>query len=294
MPLQRRTIFAAAIAGALVVGFAANQATSTYQGEESSGNSATGAQSNPGTQPTASANAFHDADPTPTPTRSEPADRGNASREPEVKSPEIPQCISDDKQAFHDDLDEWALTFMDHEYGLDANYAPTDLVRVTEAGVEGVGYLRELVISDLAEMASAAKQAGAPIAVHSSYRSYGEQKSTYKRWSEQMGSDKAALSSAREGHSEHQLGTALDIRGAERWQAPWKDGDFGQTKAGKWLAENARSYGFIMSFPPESQDVTCYKYEPWHFRYVGKDVARQVQEQGVTLREFLWAKAHSE
>ena len=60
------------------------------------------------------------------------------------------------------------------------------------------------------------------------------------------------------------------------------------TKAGAWLGANAWKYGFVMSYPKGKTSVTCYMYEPWHFRYVGRTVAKAVHDSKLTLREYLW------
>ena len=96
--------------------------------------------------------------------------------------------------------------------------------------------------------------------------------------------------SARPGHSEHQPGTALDLRIVDG-PAPWS-GDFASTPAGRWLATNAWRYGFVISYPAGKSDVTCYAPEPWHVRYVGKTIAQEVEASGLTLREWLWREAH--
>jgi D-alanyl-D-alanine carboxypeptidase len=96
-------------------------------------------------------------------------------------------------------------------------------------------------------------------------------------------------SSARAGHSEHQLGTALDFRSA-RGPDPWDLEDWGATPEGRWLAENAHRFGFVMSYPAGQESVTCYIYEPWHYRYVGREVAQEVMASGLTLREWLWSR----
>jgi D-alanyl-D-alanine carboxypeptidase len=66
------------------------------------------------------------------------------------------------------------------------------------------------------------------------------------------------------------------------------DASFGETPTGQWLEEHSWEYGFILSYPEGKDDVTCYKYEPWHFRYVGVDLARRIHDSGLTLREYLW------
>ena len=93
--------------------------------------------------------------------------------------------------------------------------------------------------------------------------------------------------SARAGHSEHQLGTTVDFRGYGG-SAPWNYTDWGTTKAGAWLKGNAWKYGFVMSYPKGKTSVTCYQYEPWHYRYVGRTRARTIRSSGLSLRQFLW------
>jgi D-alanyl-D-alanine carboxypeptidase len=136
-------------------------------------------------------------------------------------------------------------------------------------------------------MAKAARAAGARLAVQSAYRSYSTQVSTFAYWVRVSGYAAALKSSARAGHSEHQLGTTLDFR-SYGGSAPWNYRDWATTKAGKWLKANAWKYGFVMSYPKGKTSVTCYAYEPWHYRYVGKQTAAAVRASGVTLREFLW------
>jgi D-alanyl-D-alanine carboxypeptidase len=66
--------------------------------------------------------------------------------------------------------------------------------------------------------------------------------------------------------------------------------DWGKSKAGKWLKANAWKYGFVMSYPKGKTAVTCYTYEPWHYRYVGRPLAKDVRDSTLTLREFLWQR----
>ena len=66
--------------------------------------------------------------------------------------------------------------------------------------------------------------------------------------------------------------------------------DWATTAAGAWLQQNAWRYGFVMSYPKNKRDLTCYVYEPWHYRYVGRDVAKAVEESGLALREWLWGR----
>jgi D-alanyl-D-alanine carboxypeptidase len=136
-------------------------------------------------------------------------------------------------------------------------------------------------------MARAARAAGARLAVQSAFRSYSTQRSTFAYWSRVSGYAAALRSSARAGHSEHQLGTTVDFR-SYGGSAPWYYSDWGNSRAGAWLKANAWKYGFVMSYPKGKITVTCYSYEPWHYRYVGRALAAKIRASGLTLREYLW------
>jgi len=200
----------------------------------------------------------------------------------------LPACGYDDLETPLQTLADWPYTLLDTLYKLPESYAPDDLVPVSEAGLESDHLVRSLVIDDLRALVEAAEAAGHALAVQSAYRSYSYQADTFEYWVAQDGYEAALRSSARAGHSEHQLGTALDFRSADGPPA-WELEDWGGTPEGAWLAENAHHYGFVMSYPKGKEAITCYIYEPWHYRYVGREVAQRVVESGLTLREWLWA-----
>ena len=201
----------------------------------------------------------------------------------------LPSCAVADTLTLHRTLADWPRSLLDSRYRLASTYAPTDLRSTADAGLNGGQSVRKLVIADLKAMASAARAAGARLAVQSAYRSYSTQKSTFDYWVRLHGYDFALKESARAGHSEHQLGTSIDFR-SYGGPAPWDVTDWATTKAGKWMKANAWRYGSILSYPKGKTDVTCYMYEPWHYRYVGRDRAIWVRASGLTLREFLWAE----
>ena len=95
----------------------------------------------------------------------------------------------------------------------------------------------------------------------------------------------AAKFSARPGHSEHQLGTTLDFSVGPGVPLTTK---FGDSPSGKWLARNGWKYGFIMSYPEGKRSASCYGYEPWHWRYFGRDLARKIHESGQVPRRYLY------
>lgn len=140
---------------------------------------------------------------------------------------------------------------------------------------------------DLKALLKAAEDDDIRLEVQSAYRSYSYQVQTFDSWVAQDGYEATLKISARAGHSEHQLGTALDFRSVDGGLA-WEQDDWKATPEGAWMADNANRFGFVMSYSAGEERTTCYSYEPWHYRYVGRDVANRVQASGLTLREWLW------
>ena len=87
-------------------------------------------------------------------------------------------------------------------------------------------------------------------------------------------------------HSEHQLGTTIDFMSTDGG-APWHGSDWGHSAAGKWLTRHAWQYGFVLSYPRGARDVTCYAYEPWHYRYLGRPIAAAIHASEMAPREWL-------
>ena len=103
-------------------------------------------------------------------------------------------------------------------------------------------------------------------------------KKVYLQWIETLGEEEAKRVSASPGASQHQLGTTIDFNSL--------DVSFAKSKQGQWLAENSYKYGFIMSYPEGQEKITGYRYEPWHFRYIGKEAALLVYKYFDNLLEF--------
>ncbi len=205
----------------------------------------------------------------------------------------VPACTYADQPALNFTPEWWAYTLVDTEFTVPSTYEPPDLVPLTRAGFSDERLVREVLIDDLAELRQAAADLGHPVEIQSAYRSYAYQESTFAYWVSLEGREAALESSARPGHSEHQLGTAIDFRSAGG-PAPWDIADWAETPAGGWLTENSWKYGFVLSYPKDSQELTCYIYEPWHYRYVGKERAAAVHASGLTLREFLHAEQYGD
>ncbi len=129
-----------------------------------------------------------------------------------------------------------------------------------------------------AKMQAAAKADGKSLSICSGYRSYSYQSQLYNGYVARDGKAKADTYSARPGHSEHQTGLAADINYAGDW--------FNSTPEAKWLAANCYKYGFIIRYPYGKDSITGYKYEGWHVRYLGEELAKLVYDSGLTLEEY--------
>lgn len=140
-------------------------------------------------------------------------------------------------------------------------------------------------LADLERLAMAAEAAGRPLMLASGYRSYQSQVAVYNNEVKRYGQTQADRQSARPGHSEHQTGLAIDLAPASG-QCMIEE-CFGELPEGKWLIAHAHEYGFIIRYPQGKEAVTGYLYEPWHLRYVGRELAAELHKQGnPTLEEF--------
>lgn len=180
------------------------------------------------------------------------------------------------------------LTVLDRSYAVAATDEPTDLVAASAAGFTGASgarLVREVMVDDLAAMRAAWEAAGLSISIDSAFRSHAAQAATFDTWIARLGLDGAIARTARPGHSEHQLGTAIDV------SSPGWSGRFGdwaaETAEGAWMAEHAWEYGFVMSYPAGLEHETCFSYEPWHYRWIGREPAEDQHRSGISLRRFL-------
>lgn len=171
---------------------------------------------------------------------------------------------------------------------LPPDYKPQRLVapnvRFSFAGKHPKMLMRQEAAAALERMFIAARRAGNRLAAVSGYRSYSSQIKLFQYYKKQQGETAANRTSAHPGQSEHQTGLAMDISCASLGYE--LDESFGETKEGKWLAANAADYGFIIRYPKGKESVTGYAYEPWHVRYVGQDVARELRDTGMTLEQY--------
>ena len=164
---------------------------------------------------------------------------------------------------------------------LDKNYIPNDLVKLSLICANEDKFLRQEAALKFEEMCLEARKQGYKIIAVSSYRSYFYQEELYNYYVRTLGEKRALEASAKPGHSEHQTGLVIDIEGSIG-----KYSDFETTEEFIWMKENAYKYGFILRYPKNKKNITGFKYEPWHYRSVGKDVAKIIHENNITLEEY--------
>lgn len=158
------------------------------------------------------------------------------------------------------------------------DYSPDDL-----EDVGGNQRLRKQAAAALKQMLLAARNEGLTVTPLSGYRSYDTQVRVYGNEVATYGQAVADTQSAKPGHSEHQTGLAIDVGGG----GCGIEDCFGDTAEGKWVAANAYKFGFIIRYVSGKEDITGYRYEPWHIRYVGNELALELRRTGVlTLEEF--------
>jgi D-alanyl-D-alanine carboxypeptidase len=163
--------------------------------------------------------------------------------------------------------DPYLRVLVDKEHALAVAYEPEDLVELT-GGFYRVSrrglLLRRAAGMALEEMAAAAQADGVLITVSSAYRSYSYQETVYARNVRESGQETADRESARPGHSQHQLGLVVDFDPI--------DDSFAETKAGPWVEEHGRLFGWSISYPQGYEALTGYRWESWHYRYVGREL----------------------
>ena len=131
------------------------------------------------------------------------------------------------------------------------------------------------------KLSHAAKQEKLNIIAMSTYRSYNYQVNLYNRYVENDGKEAADTYSGRPGHSEHQTGLAVDVYNIKETYT-----NFENTKEFTWMQEHAHEYGFILRFPKDKVNETGYQYESWHYRYVGKEIAKYIKDNKISFEEY--------
>lgn len=180
------------------------------------------------------------------------------------------------------------LVLVNKDDAIPASYVPPDLVNLGSYGIavtssddEG----RLIMVPDLKNMINTANADGINLSVLSPYRSFQTQETLHTEYVAEDGESEADQFSALPGHSQHQLGTAIDFT-TDEISNQLSQG-FGGTKAGQWMLANAYKYGFVLSYPQGEENVTGYEYEPWHYRYIGVANALDMENKGMILELYL-------
>ena len=176
-------------------------------------------------------------------------------------------------------VNEYSTTMIVNKYNkLNNDFVPPDLTELDNCSSGGAYLTKEAKLA-YDELCKASIEAGLNLGTTSSYRSYKDQEDTYSYYLRVNGKEYAEKYVAAPGCSEHQTGLALDVKSV--YSSPFKT-----TKEYKWMLENAYKYGFILRYPEGKENITLYNSEAWHFRYVGKDIAKYIKENNVTYEEY--------
>ena len=196
----------------------------------------------------------------------------------------LPQATDGNPVTVSPDGEHWELTLVNLQYRLPKDYKPTLQAAVAGSSVQ----LDARIAPFYAEMYAAAKADGCTLTPYSGYRTYARQQENFDRkvsyyvsqgFSEADATAKTQTRILPAGASEHNMGFAMDIVSASA--------DFVSTKEFSWLLEHAHEYGFILRYPENKTDITGVMYEPWHWRFVGKEAAAEMHQSGQCLEEYL-------
>ena len=216
-----------------------------------------------------------------------PTEAQTAAPEPTTaKAPPVslPQSADGNPVTVSPDGDNWELTLVNLQYRLPEDYKPT-----LQAAVEGSSVQLDARVAPFyAEMYTAAKADGCTLTPYSGYRTFARQQENFDRkvaYYVSQGLSEAEATAQTQtrilpaGASEHNMGFAMDIVSASA--------DFISTKEFSWLSAHAHEYGFILRYPENKTEITGVMYEPWHWRFVGKEAAAEMQKSGQCLEEYL-------
>jgi D-alanyl-D-alanine carboxypeptidase len=184
-------------------------------------------------------------------------------------------------------MPDGTLQLVDKAHGLERSWAPLDLVDLPGGALslsKGGLRLRSVVLDDLIAMSDAARVDGAALTVSSAWRSWDTQAALRERALRTQPPEQVDRELAAPGHSQHQLGTVVDLGSI--------DDSFAETAAGRWMAANAWRYGWSLSYPQGREAETGYRWESWHYRWLGRSAAALVHEFfGDSQQRFLefWA-----
>lgn len=193
--------------------------------------------------------------------------------------------VNRDKDYYEDlqtvDLSEKETMLVNKYHALSSDYTPENIVKASSSYSYDNNSLNDDAYTAFKELADAAKNDGYTILILSSYRTYERQDELWNDRKNTYGIRKADQYAARAGSSEHETGYAIDVADFND-----KSDDFSKTESYKWMLKNSYKYGFILRYPEGKEDITGYSYESWHYRYLGKDLAKKVYESNLTYDEY--------
>lgn len=188
------------------------------------------------------------------------------------------EFFTNSKEAPH----KYEKTVLANKYNfLGSDYIPKDLTKINSKCTIGTQTLVKEAQENFEKLCNDARKDGYFIKIISSYRSYNRQKILYNNYAKRDGEKAADTYSSRAGYSEHQTGLVVDVTK--------ENGSFlkfGHTKEFEWMKENAHKYGFILRYTKEFESITGYTSEPWHYRYVGVDIASYIHEHPMSYEEY--------
>ena len=174
------------------------------------------------------------------------------------------------------------LVLVNKNNQLSNDYIPNNLESISLKFANKDKYLQKEAKEAFEKLSNEANKLGYYIIAVSAYRDYNYQNELFNYYVTEKGLEYALTCSAKPGHSEHQTGLAVDVEGEN------KDYDnFEDTKEFIWMKNNAHRFGFILRYPKGKEHITGFKYEPWHYRYVGIETATKIFKQNITLEEYL-------
>lgn len=168
-----------------------------------------------------------------------------------------------------------------HNY-LKEDYVPENLKSLSSTYALSNMKMVEEAANAFESLSKDASKENYKIIAMSTYRSYEYQVDLYNKYVKSDGKDAADTYSGRPGNSEHQTGLAVDVYNQTETYT-----NFEKTEEYDWMQENAYKYGFILRFPKDKENETGYEFESWHYRYVGKDIAKYIHKHNITLEEYI-------
>ena len=179
------------------------------------------------------------------------------------------------------DLSKKELILTNKYNYLDKDYKPENIVTISSRYAYSGNEAPKEILDYYIEMFEQAENDGVDLVISSAYRDYENQKETYEYYKSINGEEYAKKYASLPGYSEHQTGLAFDIL-----TIGVLTDEFDKTKEYEWLINNSYKYGFILRYPKGKENITGYDYESWHFRYVGKETAKQIHDEQITYDEY--------